>query len=162
MRRPRSAAIIALTSALLSTGVFVPPAIAASPRNVVFISAKAHIKDDERRRDDIGDHTTERKLRLPDDNFFLWRPCQGGEVVAYTELVANPLYDGWIRVRWAVQLREGTSCHSLDVERHLVQIFDVKPGAEVKRSLRVETAERRSDDYALVEITVRNELVNAR
>ena len=161
----RAAMALAVVAGLVAAA---PSAAADTPINDyhdVVVGGWMHIKDDERRRDDIGDHTMEDvKLRLiegfPSEGHE-WTACQGREVrvdfrVDATRISGRP---GWIRVIAKGSLYEGITsaqCGTRDREDRETMTFEVGPNASVTRTMHLETRERRSDDYADVHVTVTN------
>jgi hypothetical protein len=155
------AVAVGLITAVPSTAVAVP----LKDYHDVVTSGWMHIKDDERRRDDIGDHTMKDvKFRLiegfPSDTHTWWA-CQGNEVRVNFRLDAVRISGrpGWIKVTAKGDLYEGISsvpCGASDREDTETVTFEVGPNATVNKMMHLETRERRSDDYGDVHFTVAN------
>ncbi|BFU47890.1 hypothetical protein [Krasilnikovia sp. MM14-A1004] len=165
-RRLLTAAATMVSCAVVFAGGAAAPAFAATTHHEVHVSGTAHIKDDEWRHDDIGNHKLARQtLRLPTDGFIHWTPCQGREVTANFEVHAklitgDPKKVGWARVHASLWLLEGVSCNSHDVDAKKAIDIDVPPNGEVTQSLTAVTGERNSEDYATVTFKVEHDLVN--
>jgi hypothetical protein len=165
MRRLLAIVGLALSSALL-VGVPASPAAAAGahPTNEVRVTGWMHVKDDERRKDDIRNYDL-----LPQSmsvtynepaNSRNWSQCHGGEIRVAFHVLAQQIDQkrGWVHVTATGRLFEGTSCSTNDKEDMETIEFDVRPGVAVQKDLRVKTKERRSSDYADIHFTVHNAL----
>jgi hypothetical protein len=129
----------------------------------VTVGGWMHIKDDERRRDDIGDHTLKKVVfRLIADaprDGYSWEECQGEEVTVNFRLDVARISGrpGWIKVTTKGKLYEGAAgCYKNDREDVETLSFEMAPNTTVNKMMHLETRERRSDDYADVHFTVAN------
>jgi hypothetical protein len=91
--------------------------------------------------DDTGTHAIEYKtLTQPSDQAMDWSDCQGGEVQAWTQVGAEYLGGGKLRVRVGLLMREGRRCRRdfFDSGELREQYFTLAPneGREVKLTAR--------------------------
>jgi hypothetical protein len=165
MRRLLSMFALTVASAAVLVGGLSAPASAApiNEFNDVTVTGWMHVKDDERRRDDIDDYNlTTRSVRLVDldpAETMSWRQCHGGEIRVELDIRATRLADrpGWVRITATGRLFEKTSCNNSDREDSATITFDVAPNTtSVEKKIHVETSERRSDDYANIHFEVHN------
>lgn len=171
MRRLLSMLALSVASAAVLVGGISAPASAApvTEYNDVTVTGYMHVKDDERRRDDIDDYDlTTRSVRLialdPAESMS-WRQCHGGEIRVELDMRATRLVDrpGWVRITATGRLFEKTSCNNSDREDSETISFDVAPNTTTaEKTIHVKTSERRSSDYAKIHFQVHNYHSDAR
>jgi hypothetical protein len=162
----RAGLALAVVAGLLTVG---PSTAVASPVrdfHDVIVTGWMHVKDDERRRDDIGDHTMKKQtfhmLDGGEIHGHTWTACRGKEVYVDFRLDVARISGrpGWARVTTKGMLFEATSwdavCGGHDLEDLEKMSFDVPPNTKVDKVMHVETKERRSDDYADIHFSVNN------
>jgi hypothetical protein len=100
------AAVVSLTPAAV-------PASPFDPVHQLTARGEVHLVNDEPlwQDDDTGTHTIEYKaLDQPSDKTMDWYDCQGGEVQAWTQVGAETLSNGRLRVRVGLLMEEGRQC----------------------------------------------------
>ncbi len=165
MRRLLSMFALTVASAAVLVGGLSAPASATpiTEFNDVTVTGWMHVKDDERRKDDIDYYNlttpSDRLIALDPADTMTWRQCHGGEIRVELEVRATRLTDrpGWVRVTATGRLFEKTSCNNSDREDAETISFDVAPNTtSAEKVIHIVTSERRSEDYAKIYVQVHN------